>query len=315
MYSCSSTCCLKNSFATRLDFSPVTLADKLWIDRLLKLSDSQHSAACFANILFWSKTFDYKAAAMGNYLILKLSYNGMPYYAYPMGAGDIAPVFAQLLSEASADGSPLRFLGLSEANKAELEAHFPGAFTFETDSAISDYIYTSEKLANLAGKKLSSKRNHINRFIEQNPDWSFAPITAENLPACREMLRKWLDAREDSAEFSDELSALSLAFSHFDTLGLAGGMLYAGGEVIAFTIGEVLNSNTYIVHFEKAFAHIQGAYPMINREFVRHVLSMHPHIEYINREEDMGIESLQKAKRSYYPDILAAKYTASWSAL
>jgi len=81
--------------------------------------------------------------------------------------------------------------------------------------------------------------------------------------------------------------------------------------VIAFTIGEPLNSDTYIVHFEKAFSDIQGAYPMINREFARHIQTLRPNIRYFNREEDLGIESLQRAKRSYYPVFMVEKYHAT----
>ena len=95
-------------------------------------------------------------------------------------------------------------------------------------------------------------------------------------------------------------------------MGVEGGLLRSAGKVIAFTVGEVLNSNTYNVHFEKAFAEIQGAYAMINREFVKYIMQIHPEIEYINREEDLGLESLRKAKQSYYPDLMVEKYTAVW---
>ena len=98
---------------------------------------------------------------------------------------------------------------------------------------------------------------------------------------------------------------------HFEALGLEGGLIRINGSVAAFTIGDRLNGDTYDVHFEKAYAGIQGAYAMINREFARWVREHHPDIKYLNREEDMGVEGLRKAKESYYPDLLLEKYTAT----
>ena len=110
----------------------------------------------------------------------------------------------------------------------------------------------------------------------------------------------------------EERLALELAFRNFDTLGLEGGLLRVNGEVVAFTIGEKQNADTYTVHFEKAFPEVQGAYPMINREFVRYITKLHPEMLYINREDDMGMENLRKAKRSYYPDLMVEKYMATY---
>ena len=110
----------------------------------------------------------------------------------------------------------------------------------------------------------------------------------------------------------EEQLALKRAFQDFDFLGLEGGLLRTKGEVVAFTIGEKQNGDTYTVHFEKAFSRVRGAYPMINREFVRYVRQLYPEVVYINREDDMGMENLRKAKRSYYPDFMVEKYTASF---
>ena len=89
-----------------------------------------------------------------------------------------------------------------------------------------------------------------------------------------------------------------------DEMGLKGGVLWAGGQVVAFTLGEELNQDMFVVHIEKALADIQGAYPMINQQFLIHEASQY---SYVNREEDTGAEGLRKAKLSYYPAFLQEK--------
>ena len=106
--------------------------------------------------------------------------------------------------------------------------------------------------------------------------------------------------------------ALRLALAHYDELGLEGGLIRVYGEVVAFTIGDILSSDTYDVHFEKAYGERQGAYAAINQQFARWVREHHPQVRYLNREDDMGVEGLRKAKESYYPDRMVEKHSAVW---
>ncbi|MCL2367675.1 MAG: phosphatidylglycerol lysyltransferase domain-containing protein [Oscillospiraceae bacterium] len=296
-----------------LNFSPISLTDKPWIDRIIRLEDSRSCDWCFTSIFVWDAVFCQHVAAAGERLVVKIFYQGgVPFYAFPIGEGALVPVVEAMRQDIVQYDTSFRIRGITVKNLQELEAAFPGQFIVTPDCFAFDYVYEAEKLATLAGKKLSAKRNHINRFLEQNPDWLFEPITAENLPLCIAMAERWAATHEKTVNFASELDALALAFAHFDALGLEGGLLRSDGEVIAFTMGEPLNSDTYIIHFEKAFSTIQGAYPMINREFARYIRERHPHIQYINREDDLGIESLKKAKRSYYPAFMVEKYTAHW---
>ena len=295
-----------------IPFSPVTLADKPWIDRIIRLEDSRSSAWCFANMFFWIDTYNPRVSTLDDRLLIRFTYEGDSTYGFPIGQGDLRPAILALQQDAAARGVPFHLRGLTEQSRALLEEAFPDRFDYVADTSVFDYIYEAEKLATLSGKKLHGKRNHINRFLETYPDWRFEPITRENIPACLAMSEVWAKEREALKNLSSEFEALHLAFDNFEALGLEGGLLRVYGDVVAFTVGGVLNSDTFIVHFEKAFPAMQGAYPMINREFVRHVMETHPHIRYINREEDLGIESLQKAKRSYYPVFMVEKYRANW---
>ena len=173
-----------------------------------------------------------------------------------------------------------------------------------------DYVYESEKLATLSGKKLHGKRNHINKFKQVNEDWSYEKITKENIEECFQMALQWriengCEADEEkNAEMCVTLNSLRL----YEELELTGGLLRVNGKVVAFTLGEEVSDDTFVVHIEKAFAEIQGAYPMINQQFVEHECMKY---KYINREEDTGAEGLRKAKLSYRPVFLVEKGTVT----
>ncbi|MBD5451986.1 MAG: GNAT family N-acetyltransferase, partial [Lachnospiraceae bacterium] len=181
-----------------------------------------------------------------------------------------------------------------------------GEFEIDADRGDFDYIYTVEKLATLRGKKLHGKRNHIARFMDDQ-DWRYEPMSAENIEDCRKMSKEWERMRADkwNDSMEEEINVLDEALNHFDELGFVGGVLYKADEIVAFTIGERLNADTLVVHFEKAYPDLQGAYPMINQQFILHEGEQ---FTYVNREEDTGDLGLRKAKLSYYPDIILKKY-------
>lgn len=187
-----------------------------------------------------------------------------------------------------------------------IERWYPGQYQIEYDRDSADYLYRQESLATLAGKKLHAKRNHINRFLENYPDYQYERINGKNWKECLELEEAW--ARENNPEHDvdkeNEKAVIAYALEHRKMFGMIGGLIRAEGKVVAFTLGERLTEDTFDVHFEKAYADVQGAYAMINREFVRRELSDYT---YINREEDMGIPGLRQAKLSYQPDSLVEK--------
>ena len=227
-------------------------------------------------------------------------------------------IILALKEEADRRGQPLRLVCLTPRQMEELDRLFPGKFIYEADRDGYDYLYEIDRLADLPGKKLHNKRNHISRFLDNNPSWVYEEITPESLPECLEMDKEWYRRsmiREGAAEerdLGDEGRALRLAMAHYHELGLEGGLIRVYGEVVAFTMGDVLSSDTFDVHFEKAYGELQGAYALINREFARWVRARHPGIKYLNREDDMGVEGLRKAKESYYPDLMVEKHSAVW---
>lgn len=291
-----------------IDFKAIQLNDKAWIDPLLAQSNYRGSEYAFSNNYDWKDIFHIQVAQIDGYYVVK---SGIDYesYLYPAGAGDIKPVIEQLMADAKERGIPFNIHGITDETKAELELLFPDAFTITEHRNAADYIYAVEKMTTLSGKKLHSKRNHIARFKENNSDWTYESITEKNIDECIQMNSLWCKQMDCNLNKSlrDEACAVRNAFSNFKALGLRGGLLRVDGNVIAYTMGARLNADTLVVHVEKAFAEIQGAYPMINQQFVTNECQ---DFTYVNREDDLGEEGLRKAKLSYYPEILLNKYEA-----
>ena len=172
-----------------------------------------------------------------------------------------------------------------------------------------DYVYDRESLATLKGKKLHGKRNHINKFMSKYPDYTYAVLEDSMIEDCIALYNDWSDQKEAaSSALFDERTSVMLALRHRKALGLTGGCIFVKNELVAFTVGERLSKEMQLIHIEKAKAAIDGAYPMINQQYVLHECQ---DVKYINREEDMGLEGMRKAKRSYQPIKMIEKYFIS----
>lgn len=293
-----------------LSFHPLSLADKPWIDDICALESSRSADFSFVNMFLWDEKYRQQVCRFGDrLLVLTRSPHGI-IFPFPIGGGELAPALAALMDYARENGFVCVFRGVEQQHLQELETLFPDRFFFCHDRDYDDYLYSAQKLATLSGKKMHAKRNHINRF-ESKYSWSFRPMTASDADRCMELLSIWTADAEPGGDAAAEKRAIERAFEHFDTLGLEGGCLFVEDRLAAFTIGDVLSPDTFNIHFEKASPDFDGAYPMINRCFVRQILENHPEIKYINREDDMGLENIRRAKQSYYPDLMVEKHSAS----
>ena len=293
-----------------LNFKKIELEDKEWIVPILRESVISGCHQNFGNLFAWREINDTKVANVNDFLVAKqFICNVKDIYLYPMGKGDVKPVIEEIIRSVDKN---LIFAGLSPEEANEMDELYPGRFIYDQVRDDYDYIYLLEKMVSLKGKKLHRKRNHVNAFIRNNLVWTFETITEENKAECIEMNKKWcIDTGcKDDKSLMDENCATKYFLKYFNELELQGGLIRVEDEVVAYTIGEVLNSDTYVLHIEKAFKDVQGAYPIINQQFAAWVQEKYPHLIYINREEDMGAEGLRKAKLSYYPDKMAVKYRA-----
>lgn len=284
------------------EFRKAQIDDKQEIDRILKKCDCPSLEYNFTTLFLWQNIFGIEFKIEDDILFIR-SGKEKKAYLFPCGMGDIDKAVKKILEEDT------WFYSLSEENKQYLEKNVPGRFEFFEARNDGDYVYKRENLATLSGKKLSSKRNHINRFLAENPDWKYEEITSENIDEVKEMHKKWCKKVDDGSKkgLSDETEAVKRALEYYEELELSGGLIRTKGEVVAFSLGDRLNNKVFLVHVEKAFSEITGAYQIINREFVLHNCMEY---EFVNREDDAGDESLRKAKLSYKPYNIVKKYIA-----
>lgn len=295
-----------------MEFYVPTMKDMNMIREALKNNRKMCCEMSPANTVLWARHYNTEIAFWEKNIIFRscMGNGECSYSCNLLNAVEPKKLFDTLVQLAEEEKHPFRMHCIMEEEMELVETWYPDIYQISYNRDESDYIYTQEKLASLAGKKLHGKRNHIHRFEEQNPDWVYERISDENEEDCARMAMQWCMKNcmdeEDEIEYDkiDESRLVVYAIRHRDELGMIGGALRVGGKVIAVTLGEKLTPDTFVVHFEKAFSEIQGAYPMINREFVRHELSNYT---YVNREEDLGEEGLRKAKLSYRPDILLNK--------
>lgn len=288
-----------------IDFKSIQLTDKRVIDSCLEGNIYRACDFSFTNFYSWQTKFETTFAIEQDTLFIRYKENEDTFcYLMPIGKMPLAKSLQKIIDDAEERGKSFYMKGVTRQMWVSIQRAIPDTFDCKHDRANDEYIYLSERLINLAGKKLQSKRNHINRFKKDNPDWFYLSLKDKiDLDECLSMLDEWenLNIDKASALLRYDYIATRIMLDNFDYLGLCGGAIKVNGKIIAFTLGEKLTEDTFVIHVEKAFADVNGAYSIINQQFVEHEASGY---KYINREEDMGLENLRKAKMSYYPDIL-----------
>ena len=291
-----------------LNFLPLQPQDKPVYDRILFHCGQRGCEYSFVNLYLWGRQ---KVTLHGENLAFFCQFNRKSVYLFPLGQ-DLKPTIDAIISDSQKRGIPCRLTSLTETDKQWLEATYPGRFHFHTDRDSYDYLYSAQALATLKGKKLQKKRNHFNRFRLLHPPYTIEPISEENTAEVEVFLCDWFTSRSESddADFFMEQVALSKALQHWQALGLEGLILRDKGRILAITIGSSLSEDTFDIHFEKALDSVDGAYTAINREFAHYLTEKYPDLLWLNREDDLGLEGLRKAKLSYQPEFLIEKYWA-----
>lgn len=294
-----------------LKFKTTELSDKDWVNECLKHANSMNCEYTFGNIYIWCESYNTEIAHYKDFLICRWGTKPNIAYSMPLGEGDFTDAVNMIIEDAKSLGAVPKIYGVTASYQAMLQEAFTGKFTYYFDDGNNDYIYLVDKMTNLSGKKYHGKRNHITNFKKNNPDWSFEIITKDNIDECIDIHLRWMEEKGEDREYDEEFIAVKKAFESYDELEWKGGLIRTGGKVVAFCMGEPQqNGKCFVTHFEKASADIQGAYPIINQEFTKNCLQEYT---YVNREEDLGIEGLRRAKQSYYPEIILEKCMAVYN--
>ena len=292
-----------------LSWKEIKITDKPKIDQYLSEQENTISELTFANMFMWRIPYQIRWAEAHGCMMTSYEKNGKLGIAFPVGKGDHKAAAEEALAYfREQNRSPLFYL-YSEFAHDFMKMQYGKAVSITNDEGSNDYVYLASALMELPGKKYHQKRNHISSFSKMYP-YTYEPITPENIPECVKLFEDWYQTRMDTPDIQDDREAKRALFSHYEELGVTGGLIRVLGEVVAVDVGERLNSNTFVVHAEFAHANLRGAFAVINQEFVRHECAGYT---YINREEDMGIEGIRRAKRSYYPVMMAKKYRAVFS--
>ncbi len=293
-----------------IPFHRARLEDKAAYESILMNCPERGCEYSFSNLFLWGRQ---EIAFIDGCVVFFSHFLGRSIYPYPIGSGDKRAVLEAIIADAKERGIPCRISGMTEADFSELESWFPGRFSARADRDFFDYVYTIDALADLKGKKLQKKRNHFNRFQSQHPDYRVVPLNPCNMAAAQHLVNDWFLNRHKTDPHGDYLLenvAMAKAFRYYDALEMEGILLMDGDQVLAVTMGSSLNNTTFDIHFEKAREDVDGAYNAVNCEFARYLRLKHPRLQFLNREDDMGLEGLRKAKLSYYPHHLVEKYRA-----
>ena len=290
------------------DFKPLTLEDRDVLHQRLWQYQPDTSELTFINLYIWREYYDFQWSVVGDYLLIFASRGEEPFALQPVGPAPRDATVRDLLYWLR-DTRGVAVPSIRRADR-RLVDELQGCteFVIEPVRAHFDYVYRSEDLGSLSGRKYSKKRNHINQFL-RSYTYTYAPITPSLTDDCLALAEVWCEQRlcEDDISLLHEFRGIRDALDNFDALQLEGGAVLIDGKVQAFSLGEMLNETTAVVHIEKANPEFKGIYPMITKQFSEQ--RWQGAVEYINREQDLDDPGLRHAKESYYPDYLVEKFS------
>lgn len=290
---------------------PVTIADKEIFDSYFKDASILNSESTFTNLFMWQVPYNIRYAIIDGCLCIFAKHNDRPESVnFPFGDGDAESALKKILDYFKFMGNPPKIRLYGQSQKEFVEKHFPDTFHFKPDIDAADYVYNIDDLINLPGSKYHAKRNHINKF-KSLYDFKYHHMTPDFREDCRLMFNRWCESKRDLIDNIDEqLAAVNRLLDNWESLDIVGGCITVDGQMVAFSFGEVLSrkESIVVIHLEHADVDFQGSFPMINQQFLEHEWNC---FRFVNREEDMGLEGLRKAKKSYHPIFMTEKYIAT----
>lgn len=285
-------------------YRELDLTHRAEIEAFLKADPPDASELTFTNLYIWRAWYRPFWRVAGDGLLMILAPEGRAPLGLPPVGGNKAEALAALT------GDLLKIAPQAAIHRIDQTAVDqyvdPERFEILADRDNSDYVYLTEDLGKLAGRKFHKKKNHVNKFYKSN-EFEFRPLSGETINLALDLQEDWCSMRACAADRSlnQEDLAVHQALIRAAELGWQGGAILMDGKVEAFSLGEELNPETTVCHVEKANPNIPGLYAVINQQCCLHAW---PGRKYMNREQDMGRDGLRRAKESYHPDHLVEKF-------
>lgn len=295
-----------------LEFQQFHLEHKELIDSYFQSSDFMCSEFTFTNVIIWGQDGKIQWAERNGVLYVRLRFGNQPPFMFPPIPKNKNANYTQAIDVALQyfydTGNVPLFRSVNGPFISLFQQHCP-MFTLSPNRNTFDYVYLAEDLISLSGRKYHAKRNHIHQFTSQY-DYVYKPLTPDMEQACMELYLSWLEEKDiHEPGILGEMKAIHFLLPNMETLGVQGGSIYVQDKLVAFSLGEKIRQDLAVIHIEKADAAYPGLYALINQQFAEHAWQ---DVRYINREEDMGIPGMRKAKLSYQPEMLVEKYDAVW---
>ena len=295
----------------------ITIDKKELFEKYLNRRCSRNSEFSFTNLFMWRKSYDMKYAIIDDMLCIMPKHGDGPRSAtFPIGfigedgtERDITNVIEELLEFFKERGEEPLIRLYDDRTVKKLLDTFPDKFIITEDRSSFDYVYSIEELTALSGKKFHSKKNHVNKFKKLYPDFEYCRMTPDDAAECIALFDSWCENKGfESVAFDEEREAVHELLENWERLNVTGGCIRVGGKMVAFSLGEPLCCETVVVHLEHADTSFEGAFAIMNQQFLEHEWQ---DFGYVNREEDMGIPGMRQAKESYKPVFMVKKYVAT----
>ncbi len=254
----------------------------------------------FGNLYIWHFSRTIKYALIDDCLVVwtKFPSESYPFIFYPLGRGN-RKVAIETMKEYFLDNKmPFSLRSLEPYQSAELENLFPNSFEIAPNRDRFDYIYNIDELIALSGRTLHKKKNHLNRFFKLYPNFSYERVDSSNALEVLEAYGAWFEEGEKSDGLRNEMLGIEASLRNFSALDMKGAIIRIDGKIAAFSLAEQINDDSVVIHIEKGNTFYEGIFQAINQQFLKNDFA---HLRFVNREEDLGIEGLRKAKMSYKP--------------
>lgn len=287
-----------------MQFFDISIDSKSTINDFFRAQRIEASDMLFGNLYIWHFSRTIRYALIDDCLVVWTKFPNEPYpfIFYPLGRGNRKVAIEKMKEYFLDNQMPFSLRSLESYQQNELQSLFPNSFEIAPNRDRFDYIYNIDELITLSGRTLHKKKNHLNRFLKLYADFSYERVDSGNALEVLEAYKAWFEnsdksARENSG-LRNEMLGIEASLRNFSALDMKGAIIRIDGKIAAFSLAEQINKDSVVIHIEKGNTFYDGIFQAINQQFLKNDFA---HLRFVNREEDLGIEGLRKAKMSYKP--------------